>query len=334
MEPTISIITPGYQQVAYLPVCLASVSNQAYKAVEHIVVDGGSTDGSKEFIAEHADKLTWWCSEKDRGQSHAINKGLEHATGIVFGWINSDDLLLPDSLQVVGEHFSADPELLILTGRRLFRAEDGSETDSPLNDTSDHDALFIAPHINQQSTFYRMDAVRTVGGVDEELHYVMDLELWWRLLFTFGTEYVRSVDQALAVFRLHGESKTGRGTLPFRTETAWILKNMATQLGMHQLVEALSTGYPTGHSVRSMPLREEHRGLVDRMIVHFLLKWHNTIQEREEFEMMRLFISEWKVDPSVLSTEDRIKFVALEEQLNVPNWLAFRIKRKLQFRKA
>lgn len=334
MEPTISIITPGYQQVAYLPVCLASVRDQAYSSVEHIVVDGGSTDGSKEFIAEHADQLTWWCSEKDRGQSHAINKGLEHATGSVFGWINSDDLLLPGSLKFVGEQFSADPELLILTGRRLFRDEEGKDTSSPLNDATDRDALFIAPHINQQSTFFRMDAVRAVGGVDEELHYVMDLELWWQLLFTFGPEHVRSVDQVLAVFRLHGESKTGRGTLPFRMETAWILRNMAMQLGMHALVEALSTGYPTGHSVRAMPLREEHHTIVERMIIHFLLKWHSTIHEREEFEMMRLFISEWKVDPSFLSAEERDKFVSLEEQLKAPNWLAFRIKRKLQFRKA
>ena len=334
MEPTISIITPGYQQVAYLPACLASVRDQGYPSVEHIVVDGGSTDGSAAFIAEHADQLAWWCSEKDRGQSHAINKGIEHATGTIFGWINSDDLLLPGSLQFVGEQFSADPELLVLTGRRLFRTEDGRDTVSPLDDTTDHDALFIAPHINQQSTFIRMDAVRAVGGVDEELHYVMDLELWWQLLFTFGPEHVRSTARSLAVFRLHEESKTGGGTLPFRTETAWILRSMAMQLGMHHFVETLSTGYPTGHSVRAMPLRDGHRSIVERMIIHFLLKWHSTIFEREEFEMMRLFISECHVDPSLLSAEDRIKLADLEEQLQAPNWLAFRIKRKLQFRKA
>ena len=101
--PTISLITPSYNQRGFLKECLESVQDQGYAGLEHIVVDGGSTDGSVEVIADAASGSAWWCSEKDRGQSHAINKGLEHATGDVFGWLNSDDLLLPGALERVGD---------------------------------------------------------------------------------------------------------------------------------------------------------------------------------------------------------------------------------------
>ena len=99
--PHISLITPSFMQADFLEHCLASVHAQGYPALEHIVVDGGSTDGSVAVIERYAHQLAWWCSERDRGQSHAINKGLAHATGAVFGWLNSDDLLLPDALSTV-----------------------------------------------------------------------------------------------------------------------------------------------------------------------------------------------------------------------------------------
>ena len=96
--PRITIITPSYQQAGFLEECIRSIHDQGYPDLEHIIVDGGSTDGSREIIERYADKLAWWCCEKDKGQSDAINKGLARATGQVFGWLNSDDLLLPGSL--------------------------------------------------------------------------------------------------------------------------------------------------------------------------------------------------------------------------------------------
>ena len=106
MLPRITLITPSFRQAAFLEECLRSVHDQGYPNLEHMVVDGGSTDGSAAIIESYAAKLAWWCSERDRGQSHALNKGLARATGEVFGWINSDDLLLPGSLQRVGEALS------------------------------------------------------------------------------------------------------------------------------------------------------------------------------------------------------------------------------------
>ncbi len=330
MTARISIITPSYQQATYLKECLDSVHEQHYGLLEHIVVDGGSEDGSKEIIEQYDERLAWWCSTHDRGQSHAINKGLTHATGSVFGWLNSDDLLLPGSLELVGGAFGTDPDLLAFGGHRIFRGNDGTATRSALDDINDREALFISPKVNQQSTFYRMDAVRAVDGVDEDLHHAMDLELWWQMLFKYGTDHLRCVNKDLAVFRLHDESKTGKGSLAFRTETARILRSMADQLGMTELVDVLTIGYPTGAAGRSMSLEQTHRGIVKRMVVHFLLKWHHVIHEREDYAMMRAFLRTVDLDRSQLDQDQRIKVAALDEQLDVPNWLAFRIKRKLQ----
>jgi glycosyltransferase involved in cell wall biosynthesis len=329
MLPTISLITPSFQQQGYLKECLDSVHDQGYAGLEHIVVDGGSTDGSAKVIEDAAGRLAWWCSERDRGQSHAINKGLEHATGDVFGWLNSDDLLLPGALERVGEAFAADKELLIYGGQRIMRYPDGKEQRVELDDASNTAALFTAPKINQQSTFIRMDAVKAIGGVEEALHYCMDLELWWQLLFTHGTGHLRFDAVDLAIFRMHAQSKTGTGAKGFREETASILTGMAQQLEMEAWVHVLRTGYPDPATLRRMPLRELHRGIVERMVLRFLLKWHGTIHERTDFEMMREFRRTVSLDGVAVDAEAQEILKQLDRQLAVPNWTAFRLKRKL-----
>lgn len=328
MLPRISIITPSFQQAAFLSECLASVRSQDYPELEHIAVDGGSTDGSKEILAADGG-LSWWCSEADRGQSHAINKGLQHATGAVFGWLNSDDLLLPGALRKVGEAFASDPELLVHGGLRLMQEADGRRGPLPLDDAADHASLFIDPKINQQSTFFRLDAVRSIGGVEEELHYAMDLELWWQLLFAHGTAHLRFDPVELAVFRMHVDSKTGEGTSGFRAETAAILMGMASRLGLQDWIAVLRIAYPNVPTLRAMPLDEQHRSIVHRMLTAFLLKWHGSIHERTDFEMMRAFRRTITIDPTTLDPRYTERLAALDRQLNVPNWLAFRVKRKL-----
>lgn len=97
--PTLSIITPSFNQAAFLPQTLDSVLNQKYPKLEYIVIDGGSTDGSREIIESYSDRLTFWVSEKDRGQVHALNKGFQRATGDWVGWQNSDDFYLPGAFE-------------------------------------------------------------------------------------------------------------------------------------------------------------------------------------------------------------------------------------------
>lgn len=328
MRPSISIITPSYQQRAFLEECLQSVHGQVYPSLEHIVVDGGSDDGSREVIAHHAHRLAWWCSEADQGQSHAINKGLQHATGGVFSWLNSDDRLMPGALQTVGEAFAADPHLVVLEGHRLLETPDGVQERSPLNDVARPDALFVAPVVNQQSTFYRMDAVRAVGGVDPVLHYAMDLDLWWRVLFAYGPQHVRSIAQDLAVFRLQPQSKTMQGAEAFVIETAALLSAMATATGQQDLVELLVLGYGDMPAVRTSNAQARHEALIRRMVFRFIIKWNATVGNERQFSLLKQLKMLVGDNPGMVELELATRWKQIRGGLAAPSWPLYRAGRK------
>lgn len=327
MPVRISLITPSFQQADYLEECLSSVRDQGHAAKEHIVVDGGSTDGSRSIIERHAQALAWWCSEKDAGQSQAINKGLAHATGEVFGWINSDDALLPGALERVGRAFDEDPAITVLTGVRLLREEGQPDRAMELDDSSDSENLFVSPRINQQATFYRMSAVRAVGGLEEKLHCVMDLELWWQVLFRFGSAGVRIVPWPLAMFRSHAASKTATLQSLFLDETASMLHGLCMRTGSEDLASVLAVGHPIVPGLRAIPAGPAQHDLVRRMTVHFLLKWHHTIFSERDFRMMRAFRSQG-VELTALTGAQEQQLAALDAQLRAGTWLAFRLRRK------
>jgi hypothetical protein len=326
----ISIITPSYQQAAYLEECLLSVREQDGVEVEHIVVDGGSTDGSREVIERQAAHLAWWCSEKDRGQSDAINKGLAHATGDVVAWLNSDDALLPGALTHVARAFAADPTLRVFGGRIVHRDANGDSLFDRINDTRDPVALFCDPVVNQPATFYRTDVMRALGGVDPALRYVMDLGLWWSFLFEHGVGDIRFDPAPLAAFRMHAESKTTNAHAGFLDETATLLHGMAAQLGDERwcgVLRALHTIHP---GVRTIIVRPADGPMVKRMVLRFILKWHGLVHRREQYRALRPFV-QWVERSEVEWGEwERARFAELRRRLAPSSWLAFRVARKLQ----
>ncbi|MBA4380647.1 MAG: glycosyltransferase, partial [Anaerolinea sp.] len=109
-QPLVSIVTPSYNQAQFLEATLRSVLEQDYPNIEYLVVDGASTDGSLEIIRRYADQLAWWVSEKDSGQSEAVNKGLQRARGEIVGWLNSDDVYLPGAVSAAAAAFQSHPE--------------------------------------------------------------------------------------------------------------------------------------------------------------------------------------------------------------------------------
>ena len=326
-RPLISLITPSYQQAPYLEECIASVHGQEVP-VEHIVVDGGSTDGSKAIIEKHAGRFAWWCSEKDKGQSDAINKGLAHATGDVFGWLNSDDALLPGALKRVSDAFAADPELRVFGGSLRNLGPDGSLSTSTINDTGEEDGLFSGPVINQPATFWRMDAVRAIGGVDPALRYVMDLEFWWQFLFRYGTGHLRFEPVELAVFRLHAASKTSTAILGFLDEIAALLTGLCERTGNDDLARVLRAGHAMRAGLRGIPAGPEHRERVRRMTLRFLLKWNAEIHRENQFVMMRA-LRDLRIDENVFDPGQRARWAALLPDLVGP-WNRFRVRRKLK----
>jgi glycosyltransferase involved in cell wall biosynthesis len=325
----LTVITPSYGQAAYLEECLRSVAAQQHPHRQHIVVDGGSTDGSRQLIEAHAGALAWWCSEPDKGQSHAINKGLAHATGHAFTWVNSDDALLPGAMARVAEAFAADPALLVFGGRVLHRDAHGDKVFAALNDPAEPERLFRDPVINQPATWYRTDMVQAIGGVDAALRYVMDVELWWQVLFRHGTQHLRFEPLELAMFRLHDASKTVAQHAGFLDELAGLLHGMCRACGLQELAAVLELGHKLPNGLRGLPVTARHRAEVKGMALHFLLKWHGLVHRREQFHMMRLLKRNVKLD-GIAALEPRLldRWKALDRQVDTASWAAFRLRRK------
>lgn len=329
MSTRLTVITPSYQQAAYLPECLASVREQP-RPVEHIVVDGGSTDGSRAILEAHNDQLAWWCSEKDKGQSDALNKGIARATGDAFTWVNSDDLLTPGAATHVAEAFDSDPRLLMFGGHILHRTGTSDKLFDAINDAGDTRRLYRDPIINQPATWYRASAVKELGGVETRLHFVMDVELWWQLLFRHGTDHLRFERIPLAVFRFHDESKTVSQHARFLRELAELLFHLCQRTGNTALADALAIGYPERMALRELPAGKEHAERVAGMTIHFLLKWHGHVHNEREFSMMKHLATHRLVDEGDLLPPLGARWPTTREKVEVRSWTTYRMRRKLK----
>jgi glycosyltransferase involved in cell wall biosynthesis len=323
----ISILTPSYQQARFLPECLASVAQQAYPVREHIVVDGGSTDGST-AILQRTNDLAWWCSEADAGQSDAINKGLARAKGEVFTWVNSDDALLPNALDQVAEAFTAQPELQVFGGQVIHRSGAKDLLFPKLNDAMDEAQLFADPVVNQPATYWRTSTVRDIGGVDSALRYVMDLELWWQMLFRHGPQNLRFVPVPLAIFRLHEESKTVTAHGGFLCETATLLHGLCMATDQPAYARALALGHDLCPALRGIPAGPQHALRVRSMVLHFVLKWYHRVEHYAHWRMFNALAKCPDVDAAVPPKfQDRWKQV--RQALSNASWTLFRARRKL-----
>lgn len=214
--PRISIVTPSYNQGQYIEQTILSVANQNYPNVEHIVMDGGSTDGTVAILEKYSTCLAFWASEKDRGQSHAINKGFARATGEIVTWLNSDDLLAPGALVAIALAFDSSEADLVAGICQLHR--DGEIFDQhltccadgplPLSELLDLDNHWLAGQFfYQPEVFFKRDLLLAVGGgVSEEMFWGMDYELWVR--FAQAGARLKVIGCPIAQYRVHDEQKT------------------------------------------------------------------------------------------------------------------------------
>ena len=205
--PKVSIVTPSYNQSQFIEETIRSVLLQGYPDLEFIVIDGGSTDGSVEIIRHYAPWISYWKSERDRGQSHAINKGIKRCTGQVVHWINSDDLLLPSALSTVAESFANVPESRLVTGQaRLIDGQ--SRAIGHLNGSFSSWSDFVTRRCNiaQVASFFDRGLFDELGVIDERIEYSMDSDI----LLRFTREYAPLIlPSHLAAFRSYGRNKFG-----------------------------------------------------------------------------------------------------------------------------
>lgn len=221
MSPKVSIVIPSFKQGKHIEQTIVSIIEQTYKNVEIIIIDAASTDETVAVIKQYEQHIAYWVSEPDRGQAHAINKGLEKCTGEIFNWINSDDFLEPDALQTIVNCFESNKKTEVVCGfTRCFFDQD--------NITSHEYRMGVKPTVaetidavemNQPGSFYRTSIIKEIGGVNESLRYVFDDELWFRYLCKYGTQNVVISDRKFAQFRLHDSSKSvGEGFTLFGKE--------------------------------------------------------------------------------------------------------------------
>lgn len=204
MTPFVSIITPSFNQGEYIEETINSVINQDYPNFEHIVVDGGSTDNTLDVLKKYGHNIRW-LSEKDKGQADAIDKGIRMAKGEIVSWLNSDDILLPGALKEVVGGFERCPDVKMIYGKAYFIDTSGENIGRYPTEPFDFQRLAMFNFICQPSTFFKREDYHDIGGLDLELSYSLDYDLWIRIADKFQVAYL---PVWLSGYRLHVESKT------------------------------------------------------------------------------------------------------------------------------
>jgi glycosyltransferase involved in cell wall biosynthesis len=211
-RPTVSIITPSFNQGRFLAAAIESVLAQDYPAIEYYVVDAGSTDETHEVLGAYGDRIRW-ISEPDAGQADGIDKGIRSTSGEIVAWLNADDLYLPGAVMTAVAALEKDSSAAGVYGNAEFVDFDGRPI-GPCTQVEEFDLgrlINVLDFIVQPATFFRRTVYEAAGGLDRSLHYCLDYDLWIRLGQRAPLRYVTDT---LAQVRLHPETKTASGGLP------------------------------------------------------------------------------------------------------------------------
>ena len=269
--PKISIVTPSFNQGQFIEATILSVLEQNYPNLEYIIIDGGSSDNTIDVIKKYEHHLTFWVSEKDKGQANAINKGLVHCTGQIFNWINSDDYLEPGALHKIASAFS-DVKVNMVAGKvRTF-----SRVDQEIITNQNLSAIGLmtwAPGVKfvQPGVWMRRELIEPCGGIDEQFHYAFDWDLYIRYLYHFPQ--VKELDELLVHFRQHENSKTqsllDRFTIEERKiiEKIFALEDFPLLKGtcLYKIQKTNWTTFLSDLSKNNMPLMKKFLAVVKAM---------------------------------------------------------------------
>lgn len=221
--PRVSVVTPSYNQAQFIEETIRSVLLQGYPNLEYILMDGGSTDGTLDIIRRYEPWLTYWVSEPDRGQTHAINKGWARATGQVLAYLNTDDMYLPGAIAAAAQEFSSKPDAAMVYGDAIILDEMGQHLRIWQARPFDLAVMFAEGSVvPQPATFFSRAALDKVGPLDEQWQMIMDYDLCLRIGMHMPTV---CLPKTLARFRDHARSKS---RLRFETMVLEVLQLMAS----------------------------------------------------------------------------------------------------------
>src|SRR3990172_1082960 len=217
----VSIITPSYNQAAYLEQTIRSVLEQDYSPIEYMVIDGVSTDGSLDIIKSYASRLAYWTSEEDTGQADAIHKGFARAAGDVLAWLNSDDYYLPGAVHAAVKVFEENTDVVVVYGNMLAVDEHGKTFNTLNYRQLSLEDLLCFQIIGQPAVFLRRSAYLKSGGLDPTFHFLLDHHLWIRLT---QQGRILHVPQTWSAARFHSEAKNRAKAAEFGREAFRILE--------------------------------------------------------------------------------------------------------------
>jgi glycosyltransferase involved in cell wall biosynthesis len=253
---TLSIITPSYNQAAFLDQTLRSVVSQREHVHEYFVYDAASTDGSPAVIRRYERHIDYWVSERDKGQSDAIARGFARATGDYVAWLNSDDVYLPGALAAVRAALAAHPEWDVVSGwHARIDADSRVLSAHRTPPESRGKARWGAFHPNQPTVFFRRSLYERLGGLNADLHLVMDTDLWFRMLDA-GAVWGH-VPAYVAAFRQHGTSKGFGAPQKWAAEYAFLT-------GRYPHYHSRTPGHYAGRAFHKAARAVSPRGLASR----------------------------------------------------------------------
>jgi glycosyltransferase involved in cell wall biosynthesis len=286
--PLVSVVTPSYNQGQFLEATIRSVLLQGYPNLEYMVIDGGSTDDSQEIIRRYEGKLSFWVSEKDRGQAHAINKGLARAKGTILGWLNSDDVLMPGTIFRIVDAFKQHNDIDVIYGHLDRIDPQGNLVPTPILpkdrvEFNKHTALMECV-VNQPGCFWQRPMMDKVGLLNDALHYGLDYEYWTRMLIA-GAKFMR-LDDTVAQFRLSATSKTVNQTTKMAREAISIVDTFLDQADIAHRIEL------TPHSL----LRQANKGRGNFSLEAF----YGCVKEKKWVECARWFMRAHRYYPLIL----------------------------------
>lgn len=211
-QPLLSVVIANYNYGRFLEDAILSVLSQSCKDFELIIVDGGSSDNSVQIIKKYQDRITWWVSEEDKGQSDAFNKGFAKATGRFLTWLNADDILMPETVMVLANCVKTHPDCEWYTGNLLQFRQDtkkivfapwGPHVLPPILQTYNSPLVIFGP-----TTFWSARSYKAVGPIDVDLHYSMDTDYWLRMKKAGYRQH--RLNHCCWAFRMHNTSKTAQ----------------------------------------------------------------------------------------------------------------------------
>ena len=302
--PSVTVVTPSYNQAGFLEETIRSVLLQGYPDLEYIVMDGGSSDGSVEIIRRYEPWIAHWTSGPDGGQSDAINRGWARASGQVLAWLNSDDTYLPGAVRSAVDRLRRSPQAVLVYGRSEVCDARGAAVGTSHGRPFDAGELLRGRcPVAQPSAFARAEAVRRVGALDTALHYAMDADLWLRLS---EVGEILFEPRTWSRFRLHDASKTSEGRLRFELDTCDFVARalarggvpvessrpiLARQLARVALAHLRIADTTGARAYAARALREDARIVLDRVarrqLIRSLLGWRVTAVLRTTRHFLR-----------------------------------------------